>query len=270
MTAGEIAQINHLLRVKMGELDQILTAASNLASSLTNYTGFAVRPKLGSVTVTKFEGIYLESDHFILVAVLSTGSVKTKHINPNLPVTQETVARLTETLNRYLPGLTADRITLSTIMEMENDLGENAALAGQTVKVIYELLREADEGEMKVSGINHLLQYPEYSDRGQFQELLGALEKKEDILDLVSRSQASDDINVLIGSESRVEVMNNSALVFKPIVKDGKTLGAIGVLGPRRMDYAKVLATLQGLSGNIEDIIRSKQTSESEGESPDE
>ena len=155
-------------------------------------------------------------------------------------------------------------------MEMENDLGENAAVAGQTVKVIYELLREADEGEMKVSGINHLLQYPEYSDRGQFQELLGALEKKEDILDLVSRSQASDDINVLIGSESRVEVMNNSALVFKPIVKDGKTLGAIGVLGPRRMDYAKVLATLQGLSGNIEDIIRSKQTSESEGESPDE
>ena len=67
-----------------------------------------------------------------------------------------------------------------------------------------------------------------------------------------------------------MEVMNNSALVFKPIVKDGKTLGAIGVLGPRRMDYAKVLATLQGLSGNIEDIIRSKQTSESEGESPDE
>ena len=123
---------------------------------------------------------------------------------------------------------------------------------------------------MKVSGINHLLQYPEYSDRGQFQELLGALEKKEDILDLVSRSQASDDINVLIGSESRVEVMNNSALVFKPIVKDGKTLGAIGVLGPRRMDYAKVLATLQGLSGNIEDIIGSKQTSESEGENPDE
>ena len=123
---------------------------------------------------------------------------------------------------------------------------------------------------MKVSGITHLLQYPEYSDRGQFQELLGALEKKEDILDLVSRSQASDDINVLIGSESRVEVMNNSALVFKPIVKDGKTLGAIGVLGPRRMDYAKVLATLQGLSGNIEDIIRSKQTSESEGENPDE
>ena len=265
MTAAEVAQINHLLRVKMGELDQILTAASNLASSLTNYTGIAVRPRLNSVTVTKFEGIYLESDHIILVAVLSTGSVKTKHIRTVAPVTPDAVAHLTEVLNRYLPGLGADRITLSAIMEMETALGADAPLAGQTVKEIYELLREADAGEMKVSGINHLLKYPEYSDRGQFQELLGALEKKEDIVDLVSRSQDGDDISVLIGSESRVEVMNNSALVFKPIVKDGKTLGAIGVLGPRRMDYAKVLATLQGLSGNIEDIIRSpKQTSEGE------
>lgn len=267
MTAAEIAQINRLLRAKMEELDQILTAASNLASALTNYTGFAVRPRLGSVTVTKYETIFLESDHFILVAVMSTGSVRTKHISPTVSVTPESVAVLAEVLNRYLIGMTADRITLSTIMEMENDLGADAALAGQVVKVVYDLLREADEGEMKISGINHLLQYPEYSDRGQFQELLGALEKKEDILNLVSRNQANDDISVLIGSESRVDVMNNSALVFKPIVKDGKTLGAIGVLGPRRMDYAKVLATLQGLSGNIEDIIQAKKQT-SEGESP--
>lgn len=268
MTAGEIAQINRLLRAKMEELDQILTAASNLASALTNYTGFAVRPKLGSVTVTKYETIFLEPDHFILVAVMSTGSVRTKHISPAAPVTAESVATLAEVLNRYFIGLTADRITLSTIMEMENELGPDSAIAVQTIKVVYDLLREADEGEMKISGINHLLQYPEYSDRGKFQELLGALEKKEDILDLVSRNQANDDISVLIGSESRVDVMNNSALVFKPIVKDGKTLGAIGVLGPRRMDYAKVLATLQGLSGNIEDIIQSKKQT-SEGENSD-
>lgn len=269
MTAAEVAQINHLLQVKMNELDQILTAASSLASSLTNYTGFAVRPRQGSVTVTKFESIYLEPDHFILVAVLSTGNVKSKHVTPSVPITPARVAALNDALNRYLPGLTADHITLSTIMELENGLGNDAPLAEQTVKIIYALLREADAGEMKVSGINHLLRYPEYSDRGQFQELLGALEKKEDILDLVSRNQVNDDINVLIGSESRVEVMNNSALVFKPIVKDGKTLGAIGVLGPRRMDYAKVLATLQELSGNIEDIIKTSAKPTNEGEDPD-
>ena len=63
----------------------------------------------------------------------------------------------------------------------------------------------------------------------------------------------------MIGSESRVNVMNNSALVFKPIVKDGKTLGAIGVIGPRRMDYARVLATLEELSGNISNLIHTNK-----------
>ena len=65
----------------------------------------------------------------------------------------------------------------------------------------------------------------------------------------------SEDISVLIGSESSVKVMNNSAIVFKPIVRDGKTLGVIGVLGPLRMDYAKVLETIEQLCGSIVGIM---------------
>ncbi len=269
MTTGEIAQINNLLRAKMGELDQILSAASTLASSLTNYTGIAIKPRFGSVNFTKFETIYLESDHYILVAVTSTGAVKTKHIRTDRPVGEAIIAKLAAALNLYLTGLTADQITLPIIVDLENHMGNDSTLVGQIIKEIYGLLSELDRGEMKVSGINHLLQYPEYSDIGQFQELLGTLEQKEDILDLVSRHENKDDISVLIGSESRVQVMSNSALVFKPIVKDGKTLGAIGVLGPRRMDYAKVLATLEGLSGNIENIIHSGKQLKGEGEPND-
>ena len=260
MTTHEIAQINRLLRAKMGELDQILATASNLASSLTNYTGIAVQPRIGSVSVNKFEGIFLEPTHFILVAVASTGTVKTKHIHAIREINPEIVTNLTDALNNRLVGLSANQITLPIIMELEADMGTESDLVSPVIKVVYDLLSEMDRGEMKVSGINHLLQYPEYSDVSQFQELLGALENKEDILNLVSQSNPEDkDVNVLIGSESRVQVMNNSALVFKPIVKDGVTLGAIGVLGPRRMDYAKVLATLEGLSGNIENLIQSNK-----------
>ena len=269
MTTGEIAQINNLLRAKMGELDQILTVASKLASSLTNYTGIAIKPRLNSVSIKKYETIYLAQDHYILVAVASTAAVKTKHIHTEHPVNEAAVAKLAAALNLYVGGLNADHITLPIIVQLEDHMGADAWMVSQAIKVVYEILSELDQGEMKVSGINRLLQYPEYSDIGQFQELLGTLEKKEDILNLVSQHESTDDISVLIGSESRVEVMNNSALVFKPIVKDGKTLGAIGILGPRRMDYAKVLATLEGLSGNIENIIRSGNQLKGEGEQKD-
>jgi len=255
MTTAEIAQINNLLRAKMGELDQILVAASRLASSMTNYTGIAIKPRAHSVSVSKFETIYLEPNHYILIAVTSTGAVKNKHVHTELPLSPQTVARIASTLNEHLVGLTADQITLPIMMETEARMGDDAHAIARVIKVVYELLSEIDEGEMRVSGIDHLLQYPEYSDVGQLQQLLGTLEKKEDILDLVSRTE-SDGINVVIGSESEVKVMNNSALVFKPIIQNGRTVGAIGVLGPRRMDYARVLATLEGLSGNITDIIQ--------------
>ena len=258
MTTGEIAQINDLLRAKMGELDQILLAASNLASNLTNYTGIAIKPRIRAVSITKFETIYLEPDHYILVAITSTGAVKSKHVRGDVVATPAAIARLAVALNENLTGLSADEITLPIIMRIESLMGADAPLVGPLVKTVYRLLSEVTEGEMRVSGIDRLLQYPEYSDVGQLQELLGTLEKKEDILDLVSRTE-NDGINVLIGSESEVKVMNNSALVFKPIVQNGKTVGAIGILGPRRMDYAKVLATLEGLSGNIADMIHANK-----------
>lgn len=259
MTTQEIAQINNLLRVKMGELDQILSAASHLASALTNYTGIAIQPRSGAISISKFEGIFLDPSHFILVAVSSTGTVKSKHIHTEFQLEEESVEKLTRVLNETLVNLTAEKITLPIIMDLETRMGAEGGMVGPVIKVIYDLLNELDSGEIRVSGIDQLLQYPEYSDTQQFRALLGALERKDDILNLVSASGSEGDISVLIGSESSVKVMNNSALVFKPIVKNGRTLGAIGVLGPRRMDYARVLATLEGLSGNIENLIQPNQ-----------
>jgi heat-inducible transcriptional repressor len=116
-------------------------------------------------------------------------------------------------------------------------------------------MSEMDGGQLKLSGINHLLKYPEYSDTQQLGQLLGTLEDKDEILDLVSNADG-DEINVLIGSESPVKVMNNSALVFKPIKKNGRTVGVIGVLGPLRMDYKNVLKTIDEIGGSISDMIK--------------
>ena len=138
-------------------------------------------------------------------------------------------------------------------------MGDEAYLVNPAVKCVYEVMNEIDGGEMRLSGLNHLLQYPEYSDTDQFGRLLGALENQEEILNLVSRADG-DDINVLIGSESPVQVMNNSALVFKPIKKNGRTVGVIGVLGPRRMNYKQVLETIGDITENISSMF--------EGEAP--
>lgn len=254
MTANDIAEINNLMKVKMAELDQILTAASKVASNLTNYTGFAIKPRASSVSITRFETFYIDSHNFVLVMLLSTGAVKTKNVKLQTRIDVETVSKLGGVLNVNLSGLSADEITLPIIVQLENAMGEESRIVNPIVKSIYDVMSEVDHGELKVSGLGRLLQYPEYSDTEKFGKILSAFEQKEDILNLVSQN-TDEELGVFIGSESSVQVMDQSAIIFKPIKRNGKTVGAVGVVGPRRMDYAKVLATLESIGGNIVNII---------------
>ncbi|MBQ7829511.1 MAG: heat-inducible transcription repressor HrcA [Clostridia bacterium] len=254
MTTTEIAEINKLLKSKMNELDQILMAASKLAGNLTNYTSFVIKPKASSVRIKRFDVIFVDRHSLLLVMISDGGAVLTKRLSIDVSVSQMTASDLAAALNDHISGLTANEITLPIIVELEEAMGDKAGIVNPIIKIIYESMNELDGGDLKVSGMDRLLQYPEYSNKDHLRELLGALENKEDILDLVSEPE-SDGVNVVIGSESSVKVMNNSALVFKPVVRDGKTIGAIGIIGPRRMDYAKVVATIEGLAGNVESML---------------
>lgn len=253
-TTHEVAQINQLLKVKMDEIDQILDMASRLASSMTNYTGIAIKPKANTVTMLKFEIVSIDLNNFAVVMITSGGAVKTKKVKVDRPVSDASLKRLSDILNERICGLGAEMITLPIIMGLEEEMGEDAFLVNLAVKCIYEVMNEIDGGGMTLTGISNFLKYPEYSDTEELSKLLGTLESQDEILNLVSASD-SDNINILIGSESSVKEMDNSSLVYIPIRKNGRTVGVIGVIGPRRMNYKQVLKTLGDISQNISNII---------------
>ena len=253
-TTREINTINQILASKTAELDQILQVASKVASAMTNYTALAVQPRLSEVTVRRFECGYIDESNFVLIMITSLGQVASKHIRLSEPRSRETVERLIGVLNEHVAGVTADRINMPVMMALENAMGDDASLVGPIMKAVYATLNEYDGGELKLSGINHLLEYPDYTDTDELSGLLDTLEQKDEILRLVSDGNA-DEVNVVIGAESSVKVMENSSLVYKPVVRDGKVLGVIGVLGPRRMDYAKVLETIEQVCGTVSEVM---------------
>ncbi len=254
MTQREIAELDNLLRIKQAEVDTILEQASKLAAALTNYTGISVKPKPAAASIRRFETVWVEPRSFILVMVTSTGAVKSKFVRLGFDAMPETVARLGAALNRNLAGLSAEQITLPAIMRMEAAMGIDAVLVNPIIKCIYETMSEMDDGDVRFEGINRLLQYPEYADVGRFKQLLGALEEKHDILDLVSGAQA-DHVNVYIGSENTVDVMQNSSLIFKTIRRGGNTIGAIGIIGPCRMDYSRVVTMIEHLAAQVASML---------------
>lgn len=254
-TRAEIDEINETLRYKLTEMDEILSEVSRLAASFTDYTGIAFKPGAGKVRIVQFKSILLSQRDFLLVMTLEGDIVKTKTIHLTFVLTEDVLRRFTEALNIYLVNLPSESITMSSVMKLEALMGSAASMVHPTVKAIYETMHELDTADVKLEGITKLLQYPEYSDMSDFRNLMGMFEEKEKFLDVITR-EASDekDIHVYIGTENESDAMRNTALIFKNVNIGGKQF-AVGVIGPKRMNYSKVIEMLNGLAVGIDKIF---------------
>ena len=251
-TRAEIDEINETLRYKLTEMDEILSEVSRLAASFTDYTGIAFKPGAGKVRIVQFKSVLLSGRDFLLVMTFEGDIVKTKTVHLPFSIGEDVLRRFTEALNIYLLNQPSDSITMSTIMKLEAIMGSAGAMVHPTVKAIYETMNELDTADVKLEGITKLLQYPEYSDISDFRNLMGMLEEKERLMDVISREADQDsDIHVYIGTEDQSDAMRNTALIFKKVNIGGKEL-AVGVIGPKRMNYSKVIEMLNGLASGID------------------
>ena len=254
-TRAEIDEINETLRYKLTEMDEILSEVSRLAASFTDYTGIAFKPGVGKARIIQFKSVILSQRDFLLVMTFEGDIVKTKTIHLPFILGEDTLRRFTEALNIYLVNMPSESITMSSIMKLEALMGSAAAMVHPTVKAIYETMHELDTADVKLEGITKLLQYPEYSDMSDFRNLMGMFEEKEKFLDVITRETAEEkDIHVYIGTENESDAMKNTALIFKNVNIGGKQF-AVGVIGPKRMNYSKVIEMLNGLAVGIDKMF---------------
>ena len=254
MTRQEIREMSLGLTKKLNELDQILAEASRMASMFTNYPSIAAKPKAAGATVTQFETMYIDSSTFALVMLFPGGTVKTKRIRTAFPLTREELTTLTDLLNRDIAGHTSDEISLPVILSIEDAMGVAAPVVNPLIKLIYETMQEYHAGDLRVEGANRLLGIPDYSDLGEVRSLLHLFKQKDDLLDVIS-DDTSDDIHVRIGHETAMSGMEGSSIVWRTIRSGDRVLGAIGVIGPRRMASGKVISVINHLALGIDNLL---------------
>ena len=251
-TKSEIDEINERLRYKLTEMDEILSEASRLAASFTDYTGIAFKAGSSNTSISKFDSVYLSPRDFLLVMMFSGEVVKAKPIHLSFSITEDDLRRFTEAANIYLVNTVCENISMPIIVRLEALMGSAGAMVHPAVKVIYETMNEFDTADIKLDGINKLLKYPEYSDTEKLRNLLGVLEEKDKLLDVISSHSSSEDgINVYIGTENESDAMSNTTLIFRNVTVGGKRL-AVGVIGPKRMNYSKVIGMINQLASGID------------------
>jgi len=257
LTSKEIREINENLNIKISRLDKIIEQAGKLMSTLTSLMSVSMTPKSSSVSIVKIDIVYFDYNNFLLVIVTSVNIVKTKHIYSKTDISSDVLEHLKKVLNRNLINIDINTVSLPLILNMETMMGNYSNIVSPILKVIYEAISEINEAQIYIDGAANLFNMPEYHDIEKVKSLINLIDNKEKLLNIFSQS-AEDKLNIYIGEENSITSGGDSSFIFKTFSLGDKILGAIGVIGPKRMDYSKIIAKLEYFSINMADIIKNE------------
>ena len=260
LSPNEAEAINSALNTQMKELERMLREFGRLVSQLTNYTTYTLMPALSSETVKKFDVFLIEPQTAIAVIVTSSGLLRNKRIRLATAPSDEELARTVRLLNENLTGKTLDEISLSLIKRCASEAGKLSELVSSVADFAGEVLDENRGGDVYLDGISRILSHPEYRDPEKAQELLTYLTDKQGILRHAKSHFADDDnpaqIRFSIGTENGDEPLKDAGIVYGTYDLGEKLQGVIGIVGPRRMDYAKVAARLNYFIDGFNKLLR--------------
>ncbi len=256
---NEVQSLKEQLEEKAGKIDVLLKQVAKYLASNTNYATMVSGPRYKTKKVKFIQITPVDEESLLTVIVLDNNVVKNQMLKVNEPVEQELVVKLNFILNTTLNGLDVTEMNLAIIRQIKEQAGSHASVIDAVLELIGNALTEDDDLEIYTSGATNFLKYPELSSKSETTELLNAFEEKRIInnwLETTGVGSETHDIQVYIGNETKVESMKDCSMVTATYRIHEGVYGKIGIVGPKRMDYDKVVSTLQSLMVQLDDIFK--------------
>ena len=243
LSMDETKSISSAIEEKMQRVDQMMDKVARLVSQATQLPAISLASRQGGAVVKRFDLILAGQGSVILVMMLSTEEVVNKLIKLPVQVSDADLKLLSAVLNAAAVGLTAEELTAELLERLMNSAGAAGSLVPVILDFTVDTLRRQGSANMAIAGQSRLLGLPEYRDVDKAQKVLASID--EDALsNLPAVMQNEMGTKVLVGPENVAsELKDTSVVMTKFDIGDGMQ-GMIGVVGPTRMDYAKVTARL--------------------------
>lgn len=256
LSLEETRQINEALHLKMQELNQVIDQAGRMVSQLTNYPAFALAGGVRRATVRRFDLIMVDSSSFIIVVMTDSNVIKNKLIRLPSDISEPQLQLLNTLLNASFTGKTLQELTPELMRVAEHAAGASYGLISLAVSFAMEVLDEAENSAVYTAGTSHILDHPEYQDIGKAQKLLTYLNDEQSLVESLALSPIGEDsTKILIGPENVADELKDTSVVLASYdIGDGMR-GVIGVVGPTRMDYAKVAAKLSYVADGLSKLF---------------
>ena len=256
----EVTEMKELVIQRQDKMGLLLKQMVKVLAANTNYAAMISGPQYHR-TKLKFIQLSIVSDTQILATVVAEGNVvKNKLLEIQHGLDQKTVLEMNILLNSALNGLTIEEINLATIAKLKEQAGIHSELVNRVLDAVAESIQASqDELEIYTSGTTNIFKYPELSSSEKASELISTFEDKKELADIISQDGAEQTgIQVYIGGESPVGVMQDCSVVTATYELGEGMYGKIGVVGPKRMDYEKVVGTLKTLMAQLDEIFKKK------------
>ncbi|BCK00036.1 heat-inducible transcriptional repressor HrcA [Anaerocolumna chitinilytica] len=257
----EVEDMKELILEKADKLDHLLKQVARLLADNTNYTTLVTKPKYRSKKVKFIQLTEVDDTHILAVILIEGNVVKNKIIEVTDCLDKEIILKLNIVFNTFLQGLDLAEITMSLIQKMKEQAGNYNRLVSNILDAVAEAISEEEEVEIYTSGATNILKYPELNNVDKVMELIDTLEEKEQLSEIINHNvdtSESGDIQVYIGSETPVQAMKDCSVVTATYEIEEGVYGKIGIIGPKRMDYERVVNILHTLMGQLDDIFKKK------------
>lgn len=256
----EFTEIKDLMLKRVDRVELLLKQMARILAQNTNYAALISAPQYHRNKLKFIQLSKVDDGKLLVVIVVEGNMIKNTMIPISQQLSDEGLLNLNILLNNALNGLTIEEINLDVISRLKEQAGIHSEVVDRVLNEVAEAIR-ADDDDLQIytSGATNIFKYPELSDGEMASRLIGTLEQKEllqELVDDVNSSESSSGIQVYIGEEAPVQTMRDCSIVTANYELGEDLRGTIGIIGPKRMDYEKVLNTLRNLMTQLDSILK--------------
>ena len=253
----EISDMKEFVIEKTERMEFVLKQIAKMLAANTNYATVVSAPQTHHGKVKFIQLSTVDEEQVLATIMLDGNIVKNKIIRTEETPDQETMLKLNILLNGSLNGLALEEINLGTISRLKEQAGIHSAMVSDVLDAVAQAIQEDEDLEIYTSGATNIFKYPELSDSERASELISAFEEKQEFKDLFTADKENETgIQVYIGNESPMQGMKDCSVVTATYDLGKGIRGTVGIVGPKRMDYEKVVDNLRTLKVQLDDIFK--------------
>lgn len=255
----EVVELKEMLLERQDKMETLLKQVAKVVAQNTQYAAMISAPQTHRNKLKFIQLSRLNENQILAVIVAEGNMIKNNIIPVAQELSDENLLKLNILLNTHLNGLSIEEINLGIIAALKQQAGIHSDIVGEVIDAVGDAIKAGDDLEIYTSGTNNILKYPELTDGGLASELVGTFEEKQQLGDFVKEALADETgtgIQVYIGEEAPIQSMKDCSVVTATYELGEGMKGTIGIVGPKRMDYEKVIGTLRTLQSKLDELYK--------------